>query len=87
MVLYHTTFKFGGIISIGFWSLAVVVISGIIGRYLYIQVSKSTAARLETMKKAFRYWHIIHLPFALIMLIIVAIHVGVVIYFGYIWIV
>ena len=87
MVLYHTAFKFGGIISIGFWSLVIVVISGIIGRYLYIQIAKSTSVRLEKMKKAFQYWHIIHLPFALIMLIIMAIHVGVVIYFGYIWIV
>jgi hypothetical protein len=38
------------------------------------------------MKRIFRYWHVIHLPFALIMLIIMAIHVGVVIYFGYLWI-
>jgi hypothetical protein len=153
MVLYHTSFKFGGIIAIGFWSLAVVVLSGIIGRYLYIQIPKSIEGReltireienellmlqqqinaetgtelvnqsiehnqlkkaikqlsftekrkirkklikfrllstrrkhLDKMKRIFRYWHVIHLPFALIMLIIMAIHVGVVIYFGYLWI-
>ena len=38
------------------------------------------------MQKLFRYWHIAHLPFALIMLIIMVIHVGVTLAFGYKWI-
>ena len=42
--------------------------------------------RLVTMLKYFRYWHIAHLPFALIMLIIVVIHVAVTVAFGYKWI-
>ncbi len=29
MVLFHTSFKFGGIISIGFWSLVIVWVSGL----------------------------------------------------------
>ncbi|MCK5638324.1 MAG: hypothetical protein KAH67_06395, partial [Flavobacteriaceae bacterium] len=43
-------------------------------------------ARLETMQKLFKYWHVAHLPFALIMLIILVIHVGVTLAFGYKWI-
>ena len=42
--------------------------------------------RLVTMQKLFRYWHIAHLPFALIMLIIMIIHVAVSLTFGYTWI-
>ena len=42
--------------------------------------------RLETMKKYFGYWHVAHMPFALIMLIIVVVHVVVAFTFGYKWI-
>ena len=41
---------------------------------------------LETMHNLFRYWHVVHLPFAIVMLIIMLIHVGVTILFGYRWI-
>jgi hypothetical protein len=43
-------------------------------------------ARLEKMQKLFKYWHVAHLPFALIMLVIVIIHVAVTLLFGYKWI-
>jgi hypothetical protein len=42
--------------------------------------------RLDTMQNMFKYWHVIHSPFALIMLVIMAIHVAVTIAFGYRWI-
>lgn len=41
LILFYTAFKFGGIISIGFWSLVIVVISGIIGRVIYIQITRT----------------------------------------------
>ena len=40
-VLLHTTFKFGGLVSISFWSMAVVVTSGIFGRYVYVRIPKT----------------------------------------------
>lgn len=178
MVLFHTAFKFGGIVSVAFWSMVAVVLSGVIGRFIYIQIPRTiegqamtlgqvkhmksvlsetlkvsfgldqemstlitsftdqepgkTSAiqkffgrrqavvairkaliskdirirerrnilkmvkeeitlagrieRLQTMQKLFKYWHVAHLPFALIMLIIVILHVGVAIAFGYTWI-
>ena len=181
LVLFHTAFKFGGIVSIAFWSMVAVVASGVIGRFIYIQIPRTIEgralslsevknmktsladalndnvnldentmqmivsstqkaddkkgklsflsqyfedkktvsalnktlkqkrlpksdrvsilkmvnneislsnriARLETMQKLFKYWHVAHLPFALIMLIIVVIHVGVTLAFGYKWI-
>ena len=42
--------------------------------------------RLQSMQKLFKYWHVAHLPFALIMLIIVMIHVVVTLALGYKWI-
>ncbi|MDB4584160.1 hypothetical protein N9164_13480, partial [Draconibacterium sp.] len=32
LVLYHTAFKFGGLVAVSFWSMVAVVVSGIIGR-------------------------------------------------------
>ena len=175
LVLFHTSFKFGGIVSIAFWSMVAVVISGIIGRYIYIQIPRSIEGReyslkevqkmrdelnieihhygvqsepiqllieqarnlnslsplhfgnsslllrkikrelktknvdttqigqamsaikteislsqrigrLQSMQRLFKYWHVAHLPFALIMLVIVLIHVIVTLALGYKWI-
>jgi hypothetical protein len=156
MVTFHTSFKFGGLISIGFWSLTIVFLSGMVGRFLYIQIPRTIEGRelsikeinelktklddelnekysiriaelkklklsevkqqlisnnipkkeftkirkllkrerilrwrikrLDRIRELFKHWHVIHLPFALIMLIIMIIHVGISLYFGYSWI-
>lgn len=166
LVLFHTGFKFGGIVSIAFWSMIAVVASGVVGRFIYIQIPRTIEGRelslqevknmktdvsnvlkekykmnpvsiqlflnftktdnsttlrtldkvlrsnnlqrtdrisilkmvknerklsrrinrLEVMKKWFKYWHVAHMPFALIMLVIVVIHIVVAITFGYKWI-
>jgi len=170
LILFHTAFKFGGIVSIAFWSMVAVVLSGVIGRFIYIQIPRTIEGRalslnevknmktdlavvlsekykldqsmvdrivsftneenvsgnykttrnlrnelksnklpkndrvsilkmvknemslsrkigrLETMQRLFKYWHVAHMPFALIMLIIVIIHIGVTLTFGYKWI-
>ncbi|BAX79404.1 hypothetical protein [Labilibaculum antarcticum] len=184
LILFHTAFKFGGIVSISFWSMVAVVISGIIGRFIYIQIPRTIEGRelsllevrdtktdvgellkkeynlneeshqiivasvagnsnntsglllfrlikkmnhdrktykkidselkrnklsgterkkikrlvineivlnrkidrLNYMQKLFKYWHVAHLPFALVMLVILLIHVAVTIIFGYKWI-
>ena len=175
LILFHTTFKFGGIVSIAFWSMVAVVLSGVIGRFIYIQIPRtiegrelsmqeiqgkrnsfeerirnegnldestigllinkkedqpwglktffinlskrkeikrslrnsnldrkaqneilklareemmlsSKIGRLQQMQKLFKLWHVVHMPFAIIMLIIVLIHIGVTIALGYKWI-
>lgn len=169
LILFHTAFKFGGIVSIAFWSMVAVVLSGVIGRFIYIQIPHSIEGRalslqevkdmkarlgdmlkekfqddrtlqlqitgitneasidsrasirgissilkaknlsrkerkeilglvkseisiskkitrLQSMQKLFKYWHVAHLPFALVMLIIVVFHVAVTLAFGYKWI-
>jgi mRNA-degrading endonuclease YafQ of YafQ-DinJ toxin-antitoxin module len=42
--------------------------------------------RLELMQNLFRYWHVVHLPFAILMLLIMIIHIAVTLLFGYTWI-
>jgi hypothetical protein len=42
--------------------------------------------RLLTMQNLFKYWHVAHLPFAILMLIIMIIHVIVTVTFGARWI-
>jgi len=184
MILFHTAFKFGGIVSIAFWSMLAVVLSGVIGRFIYIQIPRTIEGRalslnevkqtksnigdflkgsmqldeisyktvleatqiqnqgaegnlftrivqkyfedkktirrvkkvlrqnnlprasikkvttlikdelslnnrierLQTMQNLFKYWHVAHLPFALIMLIIMVVHVCVTVALGYTWI-
>jgi len=184
LVLFHTSYKFGGLVAVSFWSMVAVFISGIIGRFIYLQIphtiegrelslnevrdmktdvvvvlkntykldeetynllvdsikkkvglyrknpivryignyfrDKKTLVnvrrllkyselkgtekkmilglikddinlnqkieRLDTMQNMFKYWHVIHSPFALVMLVIMLIHVAVTIVFGYRWI-
>jgi hypothetical protein len=42
-------------------------------------------AWLSTMQDFLRYWHVAHLPFALIMLVIMIVHIIVAVLFGYKW--
>jgi hypothetical protein len=184
LILFHTAFKFGGLVAISFWSMVAVFVSGIIGRFIYLQIPRTIEGqelslndiretkkdfagilkssynldeesyniitssikrkvelyksnflsgylskyfddrrtirlvrttlhnnnlknkekrqiltlvkdgiklnrkieRLDTMQSMFKYWHVIHSPFALVMLIIMVIHIGVTIVFGYRWI-
>lgn len=184
MILFHSAFKIGGVVSIAFWSMVAVVLSGVIGRYIYIQIPRSIEGRelslneiqqlkvnmqsilgdqyglnednqqkimatinisqtelkkglisgkvgrfvenrnklsqikktlrnnqlsnsdvravlklvknefslnkkierLQWMQQLFRYWHVAHLPFAIIMLIIVVVHVVITLALGYKWI-
>src|SRR5574338_1309885 len=41
LVLYHTAFKFGGIVAVSFWSMVLVVLSGVVGRFIYVQIPRT----------------------------------------------
>jgi hypothetical protein len=184
LILFHTAFKFGGLVAASFWSMAAVFLSGVIGRFIYLQIPRSIEGRtlslnevsemktdvatlvkqsynldkesysiiaesvrkkveiyyknplrrylntyldgrksirnvrnilrktnlqgfdfkkvlslvkediklnrtiegLDTMQSMFKYWHVVHLPFALVMMIIMVIHIAVTFVFGYRWI-
>src|ERR1035437_3303179 len=44
-ILFHTAFKFGGIVSVSFWCMVAVVLSGVIGRFIYIQIPHSISGQ------------------------------------------
>lgn len=39
----HASWRFGGVIGLGFWSMMVVWLSGIVGRYLYAHIPRSAS--------------------------------------------
>jgi hypothetical protein len=41
LVTFHTSFKFNGIVSAAYWSMVAVVLSGFVGRYLYVRIPRS----------------------------------------------
>jgi len=45
LVLLHTTFKFGGLVAIAFWSMTIVVTSGVLGRWVYVWIPKTANGR------------------------------------------
>ncbi|MDH4043457.1 MAG: hypothetical protein OEW06_03280, partial [Gemmatimonadota bacterium] len=40
-VLLHTGFKVGGLVSIGFWAMMTILVSGLFGRYVYVRLPKA----------------------------------------------
>ena len=45
LILLHTSFKVGGLVSIAFWSMVTVVASGVLGRYVYVHIPKAVNGR------------------------------------------
>ena len=41
LVTFHTAFKFNGIVAVAYWSMIAVVLSGFVGRYLYVRIPRS----------------------------------------------
>ena len=41
LITMHTSFKFNGLISVGYWLMMTVWASGFIGRYLYVRIPKT----------------------------------------------
>jgi len=61
LVLLHTAFRFGGVISIAFWSMIAVVLSGIFGRYIYVRIPKATDGQfLSESALLARQKHLLH---------------------------
>lgn len=51
LVLYHTSFKFGGIVSVSFWSMVLVVLSGVMGRFIYVQIPRTIQGQELSMSE------------------------------------
>lgn len=51
LVIFHTTFKFGGLVSIGLWSMVLVWLSGFIGRIIYVQIPQTIEGRALSLNE------------------------------------
>jgi hypothetical protein len=40
LVVLHTSFKVQGLVAVSFWSMVAVALSGVFGRYLYLQIPR-----------------------------------------------
>jgi len=41
LVTFHAALKFNGLISVAYWSMVIVVLSGFVGRYLYVWMPRT----------------------------------------------
>lgn len=41
LITFHSSFKFNGVISVAYWSMVLVVLSGFVGRHLYVRIPKT----------------------------------------------
>jgi len=51
IILLHTSFKLGGLVSISFWSMVGVAVSGAFGRYLYNQIPRNIQGHELSLKE------------------------------------
>jgi hypothetical protein len=50
-VTLHTSLKIGGIVSISYYAMLAVMFSGVIGRYLYVQIPRTLSGEELTLKE------------------------------------
>ena len=48
LVTFHTALKFGGLVSISYWSMVAVALSGFIGRYIYVKIPHHVSGKEVT---------------------------------------
>ena len=51
LIVLHTSFKVGGLVSIAFWSMTAVVLSGIIGRYVYVRIPRALNGTARSLQE------------------------------------
>jgi hypothetical protein len=51
LVILHTSFKVQGLVALSFWSMIVVASSGVLGRYLYLQIPRTRAGEALALEE------------------------------------
>ncbi len=51
LITFHTSFKFNDIVSVAYWSMVLVVLSGFVGRYLYVRIPRTLRGQEMTMQE------------------------------------
>jgi hypothetical protein len=49
LIILHSSFKIQGLVAISFWSMIAVALSGVVGRYLYLQIPRTRAGDERTL--------------------------------------
>jgi hypothetical protein len=49
LVVLHSAFKVHGLVALSFWSMIAVALSGVLGRYLYLQIPRTRAGEELTL--------------------------------------
>lgn len=55
-VLFHTNFKVGGLVAISFWSMVISFLSGIVGRFFYIQLLQNKVSLRKDIEDIERHF-------------------------------
>ncbi len=51
LITLHTSFKFNGIVAISYYSMLAVMFSGIIGRYIYMQIPRDASGHTMSIQQ------------------------------------
>ena len=94
MVLLHTAMKFNGLAGLTMLLTVVVVVSGLVGRYLYTRVPRAAQgtsagdagpealSRLLRRRKRLATWHTLHVPLTWVLFLAAFIHVVAALYYA-----
>ncbi len=80
MVLLHTAMRFHGFAGLTMLLTALVVASGLVGRFLYTRVPRSP--RAGGRRRAFATWYLIHLPLTWALFAAAIIHIVAALYYA-----
>ncbi|MEQ1729158.1 MAG: hypothetical protein ABL982_12340 [Vicinamibacterales bacterium] len=65
LVTFHTSFKFNGLIAAAYWSMVTVMLSGFVGRYLFVRIPRSIRGNELTRAELDERAHDLHDQLAL----------------------
>jgi hypothetical protein len=92
MVLLHTSWKFNGIAGATTLLTIIIVISGVIGRYIFTRIPRTMdgleiegTLSQEALKQARRLmalWHTIHIPIGMALFVSAFVHIGAALYYA-----
>lgn len=51
LITFHTSFKFNGVVAVAYWSMALVMASGFVGRYLFVRIPKTIRGTELTLEE------------------------------------
>ena len=92
MVLLHTSWKFNGLAGATTLLTIIIVISGIIGRYIFTRIPRTldgleiegsvSEAALRQARQLMALWHTIHIPIGMALFVSAFVHIGGAIYYA-----